>query len=237
MWKERLYLMSPTHYPCDIARTSEWYANIFTMKMESLLEPTSNKLLVGGMWDLLYRSTMWQLNRNNGAIQSLESILVQVMDWRIPLKNRSLCSKTLFFSTSTVYSFFKPKGIFMIDNWFSIKPSLYCKNNFYWAIHDCFSNLFSSISGLKFAGSLTPCCLLWDVPVWEQLEQLRNPVKEILRNPTWSQAVFMLINGEPWAVYLNSTKVIKDTFVRFIANCCMQVHPTFAADQNEAVNP
>ena len=90
---------------------------------------------------------------------------------------------------------------------------------------------------LKFADSLTPCCLLWDVPVWEQLEQLRNPVKEILRNYTWSQAVHVLINGEPWAVYLNSTKVIKDTFVRFIANCCMQVHPTFAADQNEAVNP
>ena len=146
---KRDYILSPTHYPCGIARTSEWCVYIFTMKMESLLEPTSNKLLVGGMWDLSYRSTMWQLNRNNGAIQSLESILVQVMDWRIPLKNRSLCLKTLFFSTSTVYSFFKPKGIFMIDNWFSIKPSLYCKNNFYWAIHDCFSNLFSSISGLK----------------------------------------------------------------------------------------
>ncbi|GKA90232.1 hypothetical protein Tco_0812102 [Tanacetum coccineum] len=37
---------SPTHYPCDSARTfrvSDTY--VFTMKMEILLEPASNKLL------------------------------------------------------------------------------------------------------------------------------------------------------------------------------------------------
>ncbi|GJU15372.1 putative reverse transcriptase domain-containing protein [Tanacetum coccineum] len=37
--------MSPTHYPCGIARISEGYLSI-TVKMEILLEPTSNKILV-----------------------------------------------------------------------------------------------------------------------------------------------------------------------------------------------
>ena len=41
---------SPTHYPCGLARTYEWYLCI-TMKMEILLEPTSSKLMVGDLWD------------------------------------------------------------------------------------------------------------------------------------------------------------------------------------------
>ncbi|GJU25114.1 hypothetical protein Tco_1163735 [Tanacetum coccineum] len=42
-----IYIKSPTHYPCDFARTSEWY-QVITVKMEILPEPTSNKLMVEG---------------------------------------------------------------------------------------------------------------------------------------------------------------------------------------------
>ncbi|GJS37940.1 hypothetical protein Tco_0536322 [Tanacetum coccineum] len=41
---------SPTQYPCDIClHPSD--TNVFTMKMEILLEPASNKLLVGDLRD------------------------------------------------------------------------------------------------------------------------------------------------------------------------------------------
>ncbi|GJX84977.1 gag-pol polyprotein [Tanacetum coccineum] len=34
---------SPTHYPCDFSKTSEWYSLVFTVTMEILPEPSSNK--------------------------------------------------------------------------------------------------------------------------------------------------------------------------------------------------
>ena len=63
----RIILVVLPEHPSD--------TKVFTMKMEILLERSSLKLLVGDMWDP-YGSSLWQLESNNGEIQS-ESTLFQ----------------------------------------------------------------------------------------------------------------------------------------------------------------
>ena len=144
----RIILVVLPEHPSD--------TKVFTMKMEILLERTSLKLLVGDMWDP-YGSSKWQLDSNDGKIQS-ESTLFQEIGLTNTFAKTVRCAHNSFLSFRAHWTckniskqkYFWWKIWFMLQNARRVSKTWFIR----WHASDFNKSFLSSISECQFTDSL-----------------------------------------------------------------------------------
>lgn len=109
---------------------------LFTMKMEILLEWTSYKLLVGDMWDP-YWIKLVTTGKQQWGDSHLESNLFQEMDWRMLLYKTIQCAHQLIFEHIGCVWIFQNKSIYDGNVIQTTKLSS-CHKNVYSRTHEWF---------------------------------------------------------------------------------------------------